>query len=64
MEKLKRVKSKQDFQQVITSKHKKHSQSFVIFSLKRPEYNYARFGLTASKRLGGAVQRVKVRRQI
>ena len=64
MEKSKRVKSKIDFQKVISSKNKKNSKSFVVLFLKREEYDYPRFGITASKRLGCAVNRVKVRRQV
>lgn len=59
-----RVKTKIDFQKVINSKKKISSKSFVILSLKRDEYDYPRFGITASKKLGGAVQRVKIRRQV
>lgn len=64
MKKEFRVKSQQDFQKVISSRKKSASQSFVIFYLKRAEYPYARFGIAASKKIGGAVVRGRVRRQV
>ena len=63
MEKKLRVKSKQDFQKVISSKKSLANDSFVIYYLKN-EYPDPRFGISASKKIGGAVTRVKVRRQI
>ena len=64
MEKSKRVKTKIDFQKVIASKKKIISKSFILYSLKREEYDYPRFGFSASKKLGHAVVRVKTRRQV
>ena len=64
MEKSKRVKTKIDFQKVIASKKKIISKTFILYSLKREEYNYPRFGFSASKKLGHAVGSVKVRRQV
>ncbi len=64
MERSKRVKSKEDFQSVISSKQKIYSNSFVIYYLKRQEYDYPRFGISASKKMGGAVIRVRIRRQV
>ena len=64
MEKSKRVKTKIDFQKVIASKKKIISKNFILYSLKREEYDYPRFGFSASKKLGHAVVRVKVRRQV
>ena len=64
MEKSKRVKTKIDFQKVVSSKNKKNSKSFLILILKRVQYEYPRFGITASRKLGNAVTRVKIRRQV
>ena len=64
MEKAKRVKTKEDFQKVIASKQKISSHSFVIFYLESVEYNYARYGISAPKKLGNAVMRVQVRRRV
>lgn len=63
MEKSKRVKSKEDFQKVISSNLKINSNSYVIY-YKDNTYDYCRFGISASKKLGGAVTRVKIRRQV
>lgn len=64
MKKIDRVKSKIDFQKVISSKNKKYSNSFVIYLLKREDIDHTRFGVAASKKLGNAVIRVKIRRQV
>ena len=64
MKKSNRVKTKIDFQKVINSKIKRYSKGFVILSLKKEEYDHPRFGITASKKLGGATIRVKIRRQV
>ena len=40
LKKEERVKSKEDFQLVISKKNKKFSDCFIIYSLKREEYNY------------------------
>ena len=63
MEKSKRVKTKQDFQSVISNQKRKSSTNFVIY-FKKNNLTYPRFGLTASRKLGCAVQRVKIRRQV
>jgi len=63
MKKEYRVKTKQDFQKVISSKNKINCATFVIYYLNTNN-NYARFGISASKKLGHAVTRVKIRRQV
>ena len=47
MEKSKRVKTKIDFQKVIASKKKIISKNFILYSLKREEYDYPRFGFSS-----------------
>ena len=64
MKKTDRVKSSIDFQKVISSKQKRSSQYYVVYYLKNNEYTHCRFGIAASKKLGCAVTRVKVRRQV
>lgn len=64
MKKEKRVKTKEDFQKVISNNQKKVSNSFVIYYLKKESNESARYGISSSKKLGNAVTRVKVRRQI
>lgn len=64
MKKIDRVKSKIDFQKVISAKQRKYSNSFIIYSLKRNDIDHTRFGIAASKKLGNAVTRVRIRRQV
>lgn len=58
-----RVKSKQDFQKVISKKHKITSNQYIIYYLNNDHLN-PRFGISASKKLGCAVERVRIRRQV
>lgn len=62
MKKEFRVKTNQDFQKVIKGK-KINSHFFVIYYIKN-NIGHPRFGIAASKKLGGAVIRVKIRRQV
>lgn len=64
MKKEKRVKTKEDFQKVISNNQKKVSNSFVVYYLKKESNDFARYGISSSKKLGNAVTRVRVRRQI
>ncbi len=63
MKKEKRVKTKQDFQKVIAAKKKISSNIFVIYYLSNDKQE-SRYGISASKKLGNAVMRVKIRRQV
>lgn len=64
MKKYERVKSQQDFQKVISSQQRFNSKNFVVYYLKNEQYSYPRFGIAASKKLGNAVTRNKIRRQV
>lgn len=64
MEKNRRVKTAQDFQKVISSKKRINSNSYVIYFRENENVDISRFGISASKKLGKAVIRVKVRRQV
>lgn len=58
-----RVKTNQDFQKVIRDNKKTISQSFIIYHSKNDKSN-ARVGISTSKKLGNAVVRSKIRRQV
>lgn len=58
-----RVKTNQDFQKVIRDNKKTISQSFIIYHCKNDKSN-ARVGISTSKKLGNAVVRSKIRRQV
>lgn len=63
MEKKYRVKSQQDFQAVINNRQSSANSDYVVY-WKKNELNYPRFGISSSKKLGNAVQRNLVRRQV
>ena len=58
-----RVKSHEDFQKVIRVNKKMSNQSYIIYFMKN-EYGYARIGISTSKKLGNAVVRGRIRRQV
>ena len=58
-----RVKSHEDFQKVIHANKKLHSKSFTIY-YEDNEYGHARVGISTSKKLGHAVIRNRIRRQV
>jgi len=58
-----RVKSHEDFQKVIQNNKKKCNETFVLY-YKENECGYARIGISTSKKLGDAVTRNRIRRQV
>ena len=61
MKKENSLKKEQDFQKVIKSKKSVRCKSFVIYYLKN-EFDYARIGISAGKRIGNAVIRNRTKR--
>ena len=62
---INKLKSRKDFIKIQRSGNKIVSPSFVIQNLKNVENeNPSRFGFTASKKVGGAVQRNKAKRRM
>ena len=58
-----RVKSHQEFQDVINSKLYEKNACYAVY-FKKNNLGYSRIGISASKKLGHAVTRVKIRRQV
>ena len=58
-----RVKSHQDFQKVIRGNKKKYGHSYIVYSSPNA-YGYPRFGISTPNRLGNAVVRNRIRRQV
>ncbi|MGM9857875.1 MAG: ribonuclease P protein component [Bacilli bacterium] len=58
-----RVKKHQEFQEIINSKKFEKNSNYAIY-FRSNEFGYSRIGISASKKLGNAVQRVKIRRQV
>jgi len=62
---INKLKSRKDFLRVQSSGNKIVSSSFIIQNLKNVENETpSRFGFTASKKVGGAVQRNKAKRRM
>ena len=58
-----RVKKHQEFQEIINSKNFEKNSFYAIY-FRSNNYSYSRIGVSASKKLGNAVKRVKIRRQV
>ncbi len=58
-----RVKSKQDFQFIISKKKSVSNKTYVLYYQPRKE-DHARFGVSVGKKLGNAVFRNKWKRQL
>lgn len=58
-----RVKTNQDFQKIIRDNKKVSNLTYVLY-YKKNELDHPRFGISTSKKLGNAVVRNKIRRQV
>lgn len=63
MKKELRVRKNEEFSSIISKKHSLASGSFVIYYAKRAG-DHARVGLSVSKKLGNAVVRNRIKRQV
>ena len=57
------VKYNRDFEKIMEKGYLKKSSSYVIYSMEN-EYNYDRYGISVSKKIGNAVFRNKYKRKI
>ena len=63
MKKAFRIRKNEEFSEIINKKHSFSNASFVIYiDLKKEEHS--RVGISVSKKLGDAVQRNKIKRQV
>lgn len=58
-----RVKKNEDFQKIIRDNKKCVNKSFILY-YKKNEIGHGRVGISTSKKLGNAIVRAKVRRQV
>ncbi len=61
--KIRHLRKSNDFQRVRQEGQKKHSSNFIIIVLPRSN-SLTRLGLTVSRKVGGAVQRNRIKRLI
>ena len=63
MKKAFRVRRNEEFSKIISKKHSVASAAFVVYHCDRQE-DHARVGISVSKKMGNAVERNKIKRQL
>ena len=63
MKKIYRIKKNEEFNSIISKKHSLASACFVVYFLDK-KLEHARAGISVSKKLGDAVDRNKIKRQL
>ena len=63
MKKLYRIKKNEEFSKIIKYRHSVASAAFVLYFNDRKE-DVARVGISVSKKLGNAVERNRIKRQV
>ena len=63
MKKELRIKKNSEFSQIIDQKKRYSSVAFVMY-IDEKKYDFCRIGISVSKKLGNAVERNKIKRQV
>ncbi|MDN4071424.1 MULTISPECIES: ribonuclease P protein component [Fictibacillus] len=64
MEKKKRIKKNEEFQEVFKRGKSSANRQFVIYALEKSDQSHLRLGLSVSKRVGNAVTRNRIKRVV
>ncbi|MDH6364344.1 ribonuclease P protein component [Enterococcus sp. PF1-24] len=64
MKKAYRVKKEQEFQKVFQQGRSCANRNFVVYTIDKPKNQHFRVGLSVGKKIGNAVERNRVKRQI
>ncbi|WP_455662678.1 ribonuclease P protein component [Pradoshia sp.] len=64
MNKERRIKKNQEFQEVFKKGQSYANRQFVVYILEREEQDHFRLGLSVSKKIGNAVTRNRVKRYV
>lgn len=64
MKKAYRIKKESEFQTIIQKKNSSANRNFVVYMIKDSEQAHFRVGLSVGKKVGNAVMRNRVKRQI
>lgn len=64
MNKERRIKKNQEFQEVFKKGQSYANRQFVVYVLEKKEQNSFRIGLSVSKKIGNAVTRNRVKRYV
>ena len=64
MRKEYRIKKNKDFQVAFKKGKSVANRQFVIYTLKKPDQNHFRIGLSVSKKIGNAVTRNQIKRYV
>lgn len=64
MKKEFRIKKNKEFQQVFNQGKSFANRQFIVYSLKMPEQEHFRIGLSVSKKIGNAVKRNQIKRYV
>ena len=63
MKKYNRIRKNEEFSRIIGNHHSKASNNFIVYASERQE-DHTRIGISVSKKLGNAVTRNKIKRQV
>ena len=63
MKKEYRIKKNEEFASIIGNKHSKNSAAFVVYYVDK-KLDKTRVGISVSKKLGNAVERNRIKRQV